>query len=127
MPVPLLDLKAQWNQVGKEIIESLEAVWESQYYINGPQVKQFENEVAEYCGTSHAVGCASGSDALVLALMAAGVGQGDEVIVPTFTFFATAGAVSRVGATPVFADIDPVTYNLLPSEIDRLATPRTRP
>jgi len=126
MPVPLLDLKAQWKQVGKEIVESLDAIWESQFYINGPQVKQFEQEVAEYCGTSHAVGCASGSDALVLALMAADVGPGDEVIVPTFTFFATAGAVSRVGATPVFADCDPVNYNLLPSEIDRLATDKTK-
>lgn len=126
MPVPLLDLKAQWAQVGDEIRAALEKVYDSQYYINGPEVKQFEQEAATYCGAAHAVGCASGSDALVLALMALGVGPGDEVILPTFTFFATAGAVSRVGAKPVFCDVAPVTFNMLPSEIDRLATPRTK-
>jgi dTDP-4-amino-4,6-dideoxygalactose transaminase len=126
MPVPLLDLKAQWAQVGDEIRAALEKVYDSQYYINGPEVKQFEQAAAAYCGAAHAVGCASGSDALVLALLALGIGPGDEVILPTFTFFATAGAVSRVGATPVFCDVDPVTYNMLPGEIARLATPRTK-
>lgn len=126
MPVPLLDLKAQWAQVGDEIRAAVEKVYESQYFINGPEVKQFEQEAAAYCGAKHAIGCASGSDALVLALMALGIGPGDEVILPTFTFFATAGAVSRVGAKPVFCDVDPVTFNMLPSEIERLATPATK-
>lgn len=126
MGVPLLDLKAQWQQVGPEIRAAIDKVYDSQYFIGGPEVKQFETEAAEYCGSKRAVGCASGSDALVLALMALGVGPGDEVIVPTFTFFATAGAVSRVGARPVFADSDPVSYNLIPSEIERLATDKTK-
>jgi dTDP-4-amino-4,6-dideoxygalactose transaminase len=126
MAVPLLDLKAQWAQVGDEIKEALEEVYASQRFIGGPLLGQLEEEVAHYCGAAHAVGCASGSDALVLALLALNIGPGDEVIVPTFTFFATAGAVTRVGATPVFADIDPLTYNLLPGEIERLATAATR-
>jgi dTDP-4-amino-4,6-dideoxygalactose transaminase len=126
MAVPLLDLKAQWAQVGDEIKASLEDVYSTQRFIMGPKVENFENEIATYCGTEHAVGCASGSDALVLALLALGVGVGDEVIVPTFTFFASAGSVIRVGATPVFADIDQQTYNLTAAEIERLATPRTK-
>ena len=126
MPVPLLDLKTQWAQVGAEIHAAIEKVYDSQYFINGPEVKQFEQEAAAYCGAAHAVGCASGSDALVLALMALGVGPGDEVILPTFTFFATAGAVSRVGAIPVFCDIDPVTFNMLPGEIEKRATAKTK-
>ena len=126
MGVPLLDLKAQWATIGDEVKAAIEPVYDSQYFINGPQVKQFETEVAEYCGAKHSIGCASGSDALVLALMALGIGPGDEVILPTFTFFATAGAVSRVGATPVFADVDEKTLNLLPTEISRLKTEATK-
>jgi len=126
MAVPLLDLKAQWAQVGNEIAAAFEDVYATQRFIMGPVVDQFENEIATYCGTNHAVGCASGSDALVLALLALGIGTGDEVIVPTFTFFASAGAVVRVGATPVFADIDPVSYNLTAAEIERLATASTK-
>lgn len=126
MGVPLLDLKAQWASIGDDVKAAIETVYDSQYFINGPQVKQFEAEIAEYCGSKHAIGCASGSDALVLAMMALGIGPGDEVILPTFTFFATAGAVSRVGATPVFADVDPDTLNLLPSEITRLKTAATK-
>jgi dTDP-4-amino-4,6-dideoxygalactose transaminase len=126
MGVPLLDLKAQWKQVGDECRAALEPVLDSAYYVMGPQVKQLEEEVAAYSGAKFGIGCANGSDAIVLALMALGVGPGDEVILPTFTFFATAGAVSRVGARPVFADCDPLSYNLLPSEIERLATPNTK-
>ncbi len=126
MAVPLLDLKAQWAQIGVEVKAALDDVFASQIYIGGPHLTKLEEEVAAYCGTKSAVGCASGSDAIVLALMALGVGAGDEVIVPTFTFFATAGAVTRVGAIPLYADVDPQTYNLLPGEIDRLATPRTK-
>lgn len=126
MAVPLLDLKAQWAQIGTEVKLALDDVFASQIYIGGPHLTKLEEEITQYCGTQFAVGCASGSDAIVLALMALGISAGDEVIVPTFTFFATAGAVTRVGATPVFADVDPQTYNLLPGEIDRLATPRTK-
>lgn len=126
MGVPLLDLHAQWRQIADEVKAALEPVYDSQYFIMGPQVATLETEIAEYCGAVHGVGCASGSDALVLALMALEVGPGDEVILPTHTFFATAGAVSRVGATPVFADIDPETFNITAAEIDRLATSRTK-
>ena len=100
----------------KPVKAALEPVYDSQYFIMGPQVATLETEIAEYCGAVHGVGCASGSDALVLALMALEVGPGDEVILPTHTFFATAGAVSRVGATPVFADIDPLTYAIDPAD-----------
>jgi len=126
MSVPLLDLKAQWAQVGDEIKAALEEVYDTQRFIMGPLVEEFENEVAEYCGCPHAVGCASGSDALALALMALDVGPGDEVILPAFTFFASVGAVTRVGATPVFADSDPVTFNLTPGEVERLITSKTK-
>lgn len=126
MSVPLLDLQAQWEQVGGEIKAALDNVFATHRYIGGPELANLEEEVTAYCGAKHAIGCASGSDALVLALMALGIGPGDEVIVPTFTFFATAGAVSRVGATPVFADVNPATFNMLPSEIARLATERTK-
>lgn len=126
MSVPLLDIQAQWEQVGNEIKAAIDEVYATHRYIGGPILTTLEEEIAAYCGSKHAVGCASGSDALVLALMALNIGPGDEVIVPTFTFFATAGAVTRVGATPVFADMDAVTFNLLPGEIARLATARTK-
>lgn len=126
MSVPLLDLKAQWAQVGDEIKAAFEHIYGSQRFIMGPVVELFENEIASYCTAEHAVGCASGSDALLLALLALEVGPGDEVIVPTFTFFASAGSVIRVGATPVFADIDPVSFNLTAPEVERLVSPRTK-
>jgi len=117
--VPLLDLKAQYASIRAEIEPVVREVIESQYFIGGPQIEAFEREVAAYCGAKHAVGCANGSDAIVLALQALGVGPGDEVILPTYTFFATAGSAHRLGAKPVFADIDPTTYNLCPESLRR--------
>jgi len=110
--VPLLDLKAQHATMREEIDEAISGVVDSQWFIMGPNVSALEEEIAEYVGVKHAVGCGSGSDALLLALMAIGVGHGDEVICPSYTFFATAGAIYRLGAKPVFVDIDPATYNI---------------
>ncbi len=110
--VPVLDLKAQYQTIKPEIERAVAEVLESQYFIMGPTLKALEDEIAEYCHTKYAVGCASGTDAILLALMALGIGAGDEVICPSYTFFATAGCIHRLGAIPVFADIDPVTYNM---------------
>ncbi|WP_447974330.1 DegT/DnrJ/EryC1/StrS family aminotransferase [Nitrospira sp. Kam-Ns4a] len=126
MQVPLLDLKAQYRQIKAEVMAAIEAVCEEQGFILGPRVVELEQAVARYVGATHAVGVTSGSDALLLALMAAGVGPGDEVITVPFTFFATAGAVSRLGAKPVFVDIRPDTFNLDPSRIERAVTPRAK-
>ncbi len=117
--VPLLDLKAQHATMRDEIAAAIAEVVDSQWFILGPNVKALERDIADYLGVKHAIGCASGSDALLLALMAVGVGQGDEVACPSYTFFATAGAISRLGATPVFIDIDPVTYNICPIDLRR--------
>lgn len=114
MHVPLLDLKAQYATIKNDLDAAVAGVIESQYFIMGPEVSGLEEEVAKYSKVEHAIGCASGSDALLLALVAVGVEAGDEVICPTYTFFATAGAVHRLGAVPVFVDIDPVSYNLDP-------------
>lgn len=110
--VPLLDLKAQHDTIRDEIEPVVRQVIEDQWFIMGPEVSKFEEEIGRYIGVKHAIGCASGSDAILLALMALGIGPGDQVILPTYTFFSTAGCVSRLGATPIFADIDPVTYNI---------------
>jgi dTDP-4-amino-4,6-dideoxygalactose transaminase len=126
MAVPLLDLKAQWKQVGEECLAAMQPVYDTAHFIMGPQVAQFEKEAADYCGCKHAIGCSNGSDAIILALLALGIGPGDEVILPSFTFFATGGSVAQVGATPVFADSDPNDFNLLPGEIERLVTPNTK-
>ena len=109
--IPLLDLKAQYDTIRAEIEPLMRDVAESQWFIGGPHLEAFETAMASYCGTSHAVGCASGSVALLLSLRAGGVGHGDEVICPSFTFFATAGSIWRLGARPVWVDIDPTTYN----------------
>jgi dTDP-4-amino-4,6-dideoxygalactose transaminase len=117
MNVPLFELKTQYAALRDEIRPVIERVLDSQMFILGAEVAELEREVAAYCETTEAVGCASGSDAILLALLALGIGPGDQVIVPSYTFFATAGYVVRVGATPVFADIDPVTYNIDPESI----------
>ena len=124
--VPMLDLKAQHEKIGAEVEEAIKRVLDSQQFILGPEVRELEGEIAAYCESSHAIGCASGSDALLLALMACGVGQGDEVITSPFTFFATAGSVARLGATPVFMDIEPLSFNLYEDRIESLITDRTR-
>ncbi|MDP6890192.1 MAG: DegT/DnrJ/EryC1/StrS family aminotransferase [Phycisphaerales bacterium] len=116
-PIPLLDLKAQYASIRDEIEPLLRNVADTQWFIGGPHLDAFETSLAEYCGAKHAVGCASGSDALLLSLMALGVGAGDEVICPSYTFFATAGSIWRLGARPVWVDIDPVTYNCTPESV----------
>lgn len=117
MKVPLLDLKPQYQQLKDEILAVTEEIYESQYFILGPRVVSLEEDIARYCRCSHAVGVSSGTDALLISLMAARVGQVDRVLTSPYTFFATAGAISRVGARPVFADIDPDTYNLDPESV----------
>jgi dTDP-4-amino-4,6-dideoxygalactose transaminase len=124
--VPLCDLQAQYRDLRPQLEEAVHRVLASGHVILGPEVAALEDEVAHYCGTGYAVGCASGTDALLLALQALGVGPGDEVILPPFTFFASAGAVARCGARSVFADIDPATYNLDPLQVENKITPRTR-
>jgi len=124
--VPLLDLKAQYNTIREEIEPVVKDVIESQYFILGPKVKEFEQHAAEYCNTKYALGVSSGTDALLIALMAAGVEQGDEVITTNYSFFATAGSISRLNAKPVFVDIDPVTYNIDPKKIEDKITSKTK-
>jgi dTDP-4-amino-4,6-dideoxygalactose transaminase len=124
--VPLLDLKGQYRSIRSEIDDAVRGVVESQHFILGPEVVGLEAEVAKYSDVAHAVGMSSGTDALLAALMALDIGPGDDIIVPTYTFFATAGVVARLGATPVFVDIDSVTYNLLPEAVAAAVTTRTR-
>ncbi len=126
MKVPFFDLAVQFKSLEDEIKSALEEVFRSQQFIMGPQVQTLEKTIAQYCRTRYAIGVASGSDALLLSLMALGIGSGDEVLLPPFTFFATAGAVSRLGAIPVFVDIDPETYNIDPSKIEKKITPGTK-
>jgi dTDP-4-amino-4,6-dideoxygalactose transaminase len=126
MKVPLLDLKAQHQTISEEIMAAVSSVFESQQFILGNEVEAFEREAAAYCESEFAVACASGSDALLLALMARGIGPGDEVITSPFTFFATGSAVTRLGAIPVFVDIHAPDFNLDPELIERAITPRTR-
>jgi len=121
-----LDLKAQFATIQDEIMEAIARVMRSQHFILGPEVSAFEEEIARLLEVPHAVACASGSDALVLALMALGIGSGDEVITSPFTFVATAGSIVRVGARPVFVDMDSSTFNMDPNNIDAAVTPRTK-
>lgn len=125
-PVPLLDLKAQYATIRAEVRPVIDAVCESQRFIGGPEIIELEKEVAAYSGCAHAVGMSSGTDALLGGMMALGIGPGDEVIVPTFTFFATAGCVWRLGARPVFVDVDPETFNVTAEHIKPALTERTK-
>src|SRR5882724_7642606 len=113
--VPLLDLKAQFAQIRAEVMPAIDQVCAGQHFILGEHVRALEEEVARYCAASAGIGVSSGTDALLLALMALNIGAGDEVITSPFTFFATAGTIARTGARPVFCDIDPVTFNISPA------------
>ncbi len=124
--VPALNLKAQYQSIRDEIEPVVREVLESQMFVLGPEVTRLEAEVADYCGAASGIGCASGSDALLLPLLAIDVGPGDEVITTPYTFFATAGSIWRTGAKPVFVDIEPDTYNIDPARIEAVITARTR-
>src|SRR5687768_3829832 len=126
MKVPLLDLHLQTRTVEKELRSAIDRVLTSGEFILGSEVTALEAQIAKLCESAHGIGVSNGSDALVAVLMALGIGPGDEVIVPTFTFFATAGSVSRVGARPVFADILEDTFNIDPDAVASATTPRTR-
>jgi dTDP-4-amino-4,6-dideoxygalactose transaminase len=126
MAVPLLDLKLQYATIRDEILRVTEEVYDSQHFILGKRVEEFERDFAAYCQSKHCIAVSSGTDALLVALMVLGVGQGDEVIVPAYSFFATAGVVARLGATPVFVDIDLADYNIDPSQIEKRITKRTK-
>lgn len=126
MQVPGFDLQRQWREIGQKVRQSVEEVFDSSQFILGDAVERFEQSMAELIGVKHAIGVGNGSDALYLALLALDIGPGDEVITTPFTFFATAGAVSRTGATPIFADIDPATYNIDPKDVERRITEKTK-
>src|SRR5262245_38810663 len=126
MNVPLLDLKAQYSTIKAEVDAAIAEVMESQHFILGPKVEECEKAIARYSTCAHGIGVTSGSDALLACLMAEDIGHGDEVITTPYTFFATAGAIARVGAKPVFVDIDPATYNLDVSQVESKITTRTR-
>ncbi|MGA8265612.1 MAG: DegT/DnrJ/EryC1/StrS family aminotransferase [Ignavibacteriaceae bacterium] len=126
MKVPLLDLKLQYQSLKKELNEALLKTAESQHFILGPEVEKMEKAFCDYLNCKRAIGVSSGTDALLLALMGIDIGRGDEVIVPTYSFFATAGVVSRLNATPVFVDSDPVTFNIDPLNIEKKITKKTK-
>jgi dTDP-4-amino-4,6-dideoxygalactose transaminase len=126
LQVPLLDLQAQYRPIRAEILEAVTRVCDSQRFILGPEVQALERELAEQIGVGHAVGVSSGTDALLVSMMALGIGAGDEVITTPYSFFATAGCITRLGARPVFVDVDPTTYNLDASAVESVMTPRTK-
>ena len=126
MKVPLLDLKRQYLAIKGEIDKSIQKVLDHGMFIMGPELKELEERMAKYCGTKHGIGVASGTDALLLSLRALGVGNGDEVITTTFSFFATAGVISRLGARPIFVDIDKKTFNIDPEKIKGAISSRTK-
>lgn len=126
MKVPLLDLQAQYEPLMADIRQALDRVFSQHHYIMGPQVKELEDKMAAYLGIKHAIGCASGTDALVLAIKALGIGEDDEVLTTPFTFFATASSIWRNHARPRFVDIDPQTFNIDPDKLEAAITPRTK-
>jgi len=126
MNVPLFELKAQYPAVRNEVRAALERIFEAQQFVLGPEGEALEAEIARYCQTKFAIGCASGSDALLLALMSLEIGKGDEVITTPFTFFATGAAITRLGARPIFVDIDPKTFNLDVARVEAAISPRTK-
>lgn len=126
MKVPLLDLKLQYQSLKKELDQKMLEIAESQYFILGPEVEAMEKEMADFLQSKVAIGVSSGTDALLLTLMGLGISPGDEVIVPTYSFFATAGVVSRLNAVPVFVDVDPITFNIDPEKIEEKITSRTK-
>ncbi len=125
-PISMLDLRAEYTLFEAEIRQAIDGVLESAYYVGGPEVGEFESELAKRVGVKHGIAVSSGTDALLCSLMALGIGPGDEVILPTFTFFATAGSVSRLGATPVFVDSDAQTFNMDPDGVRSAVTPSTK-
>lgn len=124
--LPSFDLSRNWKRVRGETLEAVHKVLDSQHFILGPEVDSLERDISSYLGIKHSAGCASGTDALLIALMALGIGPGDEVITTPYSFFATVSCITRVGATPVFADVDPETYNISPEEIIEKISDRTR-
>src|SRR4030067_1780770 len=126
MQVPLLDLKPQYKSLKKELDEAVISIAESQYFILGPEVEKMEKNLCEYLQCEYSVGISSGTDALLVALMAIDIHPGDEVIVPSYSFFATACVVARLNAKPVFTDVDPVTFNIDPKDFEKKITPNTK-
>jgi len=124
--IPLLDLQSHFQAIEQEVLQAIKAVYDHKKFILGPEVRKLEEAIASYSGVDYAVGVASGSDALLLSLMALDVGAGDEVITTPYTFFATASSIYRLGATPVFIDIDERTYNILPSQLEAKVTSKTK-
>src|SRR6476619_1245248 len=118
MRVPLLDLSEQYRKLAQSLRAEFDEILANQHFILGPKVAALEQAICQYCDAPHAVGVSSGTDALLAILMAMGIGSGDAVITTAYTFFATACCIARVGATPVFVDVDPATYNISPSELD---------
>src|SRR5947209_9137084 len=124
--VPMLDLRAQYSHIREELLRAVQEVADSTTYVLGPRVAEFERAFAAYVGAKHCVGVNSGTSALHLALICAGVGPGDEVITVPMTFIATSWAISYAGATPVYVDVDPVTYTMDPAQVEKRITPRTK-
>src|SRR5690349_4000165 len=126
MNVPLLDLQGQYQSIRDEVLAAIARVCESQQFILGPEVSALEEELAHRVGVKHAIAVSSGTDAILAALMAVGVGSGDEVVTTPYSFFATAGCIARLGATPVFVDIDPASFNINPERVAAAITARTK-